>query len=200
MVILPIVEGFSEVESVPILLRRILISFQAFHVDVAKPFRVKRNKLIRHGKVFSEELSRAIISGIRNRSPIDAIILLLDADDDCPRIVGAKLKEGCSTITSLPTVVNMAERELEGWFLGGKESLRNVRGIIPDARAPSQPEKIRGAKELISKNMERGRRYIAVDDQPAFAERLDLDLAQRRCQSLKKFVADMEKLILLLST
>ena len=36
--IVPIVEGKAEVESVPVLLRRLLTELQAHHVQVARPF------------------------------------------------------------------------------------------------------------------------------------------------------------------
>jgi hypothetical protein len=72
--ILPIVEGQSEVESVPILLRRIRNQMQAFHIQIANPFRVKRNKVVLKG-----ELERAIEQGVRDRGNIRAILVLLDA-------------------------------------------------------------------------------------------------------------------------
>ena len=55
LAILPIVEGQSEVESVPILLRRICDQMQAFNIQIARPYRVKRNKVVKAG-----ELERAI--------------------------------------------------------------------------------------------------------------------------------------------
>ncbi|MFL6201820.1 MAG: hypothetical protein ACJ76J_21820 [Thermoanaerobaculia bacterium] len=39
-----------------------------------------------------------------------------------------------------------------------------------------------------------GRSYVEVDDQPAFAERLDLDLALQRCASLRRLAAELERL------
>ncbi len=87
----------------------------------------------------------------------------------------------------------LATRELEAWFLGAKESLRGARSISTDATAPQDPESIRGAKERLTENMQR-RRYISVDDQPALAYAVDLQLAQRRCPSFDKFVREVEHL------
>ena len=43
MTILPIVEGQSEVEGVPVLLRRLLARLGQPEAQVARPFRIKRN-------------------------------------------------------------------------------------------------------------------------------------------------------------
>jgi hypothetical protein len=192
--ILPIVEGQSEVESVPILLRRICVQMQAFNIQVARPYRVKRNKVVKAG-----ELERAIEQGIRDRSNIGAILLLLDADDDCPAALSQRLLERCRQTTHLPVAVVLARIEMEAWFLGGKESLWGVCGIKPDAVAPPNPESIRGAKERLSNNMEHGRRYLEVDDQPTFAKYFDFDLARSRCRSFDKFLKEIHKLFLILN-
>ena len=84
---------------------------------------------------------------------------------------------------------------MEGWFLGGKESLRGVCGIKPDAVAPTNPESIRGAKERLSSNMEHGRRYLEVDDQPALAAQVNFDLTIDRCPSFDKFLREVQNLI-----
>ena len=90
--------------------------------------------------------------------------------------------------TQLPVAVVLAKSELESWFLGAKESLRGVRGIREDAISPLNPEDIRGAKEHLSGNMRGNRIYNVVDDQPAFAEKFNIQDARARCQSLEKLV------------
>src|SRR4030042_2063891 len=109
--ILPIVEGQSEVESVPILLRRIRDLMHAFNIQIARPYRVKRNKVVKQG-----ELERAIEQGIRDRGNVSAILLLLDADDDCPAALAPQLSERCRQTTHLPVAVVFANIEIEGWF------------------------------------------------------------------------------------
>lgn len=188
--ILPIVEGQSEVESVPILLRRILDQMKIFSIQIAKPWRVKRNKVVKEG-----ELERAIQQGIQERNNICAILVLLDADDDCPAELGPQLLKRCKTVTQLPASVILANKEMESWFLGGKESLRGVRGIKGDATAPLTPESIRGASERLSQNMEKGRRYVGPDDQPALVKYIDFLVTRQRCPSFEKFLRDVEYLI-----
>ncbi len=193
--IVPIVEGHSEVASVPILLRRLLQAGGFYQLEIAKPWRVKRNRVVRPG-----EIENAVTQASRSRAGAAAVLVLLDADDDCPAELGARLAERCRRTTPLPSLVVVANRELEGWLLGAKESLRGVRGIRSDAVAPESPESIRGAKERLSKNMEGRRRYLEVDDQPALIERLDLERAQARCPSLARFVDRFGDLVSHLAT
>ena len=187
--IAPIVEGQSEVESVPILLRRILYeSLDIPNVQVAHPFRVKRNRVVRVG-----ELERAIEMTLKTRAGVEAVLVVLDADDDCPARLGPALKERAERASAKPAAVVFAKHELEAWFLGAKESLRGVRGIAPDAAPPTQPENIRGAKERLSRNMRNGR-YLEVDDQSAFAERMNFEAATRACPSFARLVRVVEEL------
>ncbi len=189
-VILPIVEGQSEAESLPILLRRICAQMQAVNIQIARPYRVKRNRVVKAG-----ELERAIEQGVRDRSNVSAILLLLDADDDCPAALAIELLERCRQTTHLPVAVVLATIEMEGWFLGAKESLRGICGIKPDAVAPPNPESIRGAKERLSKNMEHGRRYLETDDQPTLADKFDFELTKGRCPSFDKFLREVQNLV-----
>ena len=188
MNILPIVEGQSEVESVPILIRRLLDMRELCSIGVCKPFRVKRNQVVK-----DERLEAAIQVAIRNRIDVGAILVLLDADDDCPKELGPNLLSRSKKITDLPVSVTIAKRELECWFLGAKESLRGHRGIKEDAESPQNPEEIDG-KGGLKRNMIHGSKYLEVDDQPAFAQRFDLTLASQKCPSLERFIREIIRL------
>lgn len=187
--IVPIVEGQAEVGSVPVLLRRLLAELGAHEVQVARPLRVRRNQFVREG-----EAERAIQLAVRSREGVGCILVILDADDDCPASLGPELLARCADATRRPVAVVIANRELEAWFLGAKESLRGVRGIQEDATAPPDPEAIRGAKERLSHNM-RGRRYLEVDDQPALAAEMSLEAAESTCPSFAKLRRDVAGLV-----
>ena len=187
--IVPIVEGHGDAEAVPVLLRRIFAQVQAYHVEVARPFLVKRNRVVKPG-----ELERALLQAARDRTDAASVLVLLDADDDCPAELGPELLARCQQTTNLPVAVVLANKEFEGWFLGAKESLRGTRGIRHDAVALPHPEGIRGAKERLSQNMDRSR-YLAVYDQPALAEQMDLEMARQRCPSFEKFLRDVTSLV-----
>jgi hypothetical protein len=190
-VIVPIVEGQSEVMAVPVLLRRLLSELQRYDVMVARPVRVHRSSVVKEG-----EIERAVVLARRNRDGCDAVMILLDADDDCPAELGSELltriKEAHGDLSA---AVVLAKREFEGWFLSSLESLRGVQGIVDDASSPPNPEDIRGAKERLSAYMVQRRSYLEITDQPALAAQFDLNLARQRCPSFEKFRRDFERLI-----
>ncbi len=188
-VIVPIVEGQSEVEAIPILLRRLLSESGDHSISIARPFRVQRNRVERSG-----EVERNVIQAVRSRPGAAAVLVVLDSDDDDPAVLGSRLAERCRVTTPLPVGVVIARRELEAWFLGAKESLRGFRNIRDDAAAPPDPESIRGAKERLTRNMVRGS-YVEVDDQPAFAARFDLALANSRCPSFAMLIRELGALV-----
>jgi hypothetical protein len=190
-VLVPIVEGYSEVESVPVLLRRLLAEWGQYEVAVAKPVRVSRYKVVRPG-----ELERACELARRRSEGCDAILLVLDAEDDCPKeLAPALLERARRASADIPAAVVLAKSEFEAWFLGSLESLRGVRGLAEAAVSPDRPEDIRDAKGYLSRQMTGGRTYVEVDDQPALADRFDLQLACQRCLSFDKFVRDVESLV-----
>jgi len=90
--------------------------------------------------------------------------------------------------------VVVANREFESWFLAGIESLRGRRGIRQDAGAPLDCETIRDAKGRLNAFMI-GETYHALTHQPSFAATLDISLAARRSRSLRKFVAEVGRLL-----
>jgi hypothetical protein len=188
--LLPLVEGQSEVVGLPILLRRLLSHLGHPHVLVAKPFRVHRTRILQGG-----EIGRAVLQGLRTRQQVTGVVVILDADDDDPLSLEAAVRAECAKATPLPMVVAAATRELEAWFLGAKESLRGVHAIRANATSPPNPEAIRGAKERLTSNMEGTRRYFEVDDQPAFAEKVNLTVALERCPSLQRLALGLQAML-----
>jgi hypothetical protein len=179
MAVLPIVEGHAETESVPILLRRL-------GIPCVRPFRVKRNKVVKPG-----ELERAITLATMDRTGATAVLVLLDADDDCPATLGPALLQRARAVSPVPVSVVFAVREFEAWFLGGIRSLGGHRGIGDDAAYDADPEQPRGAKERLETLMPGGS-YLDTHDQPALTAALDIEEARRRCPSLDKLLRDLE--------
>ncbi len=189
-VIVSIVEGQSEVKSVPILLRRILAELEIYHIQPARPWRVGRCKIVRKG-----ELERVVEQSLRRQQNSAGLLVLLDADEDCPAQLGPHLLQRCRKIAPVPTAVVIAKAEFESWFLGAKESLRGFRGIRSDATAPENPEEVSDAKARVSRNMEGKRRYVSTSDQPALAQQMDLDQARANCPSFEKFYREIQNLV-----
>lgn len=195
-VIIPIVEGHSEVISVPPLIRRILgEKMGIWDIKIAVPFRVKRNRVVRDG-----ELERTIKQAERARQTendaVGGILVLLDTDpDDCPKDLVEPLLLRARTATRRPVSVVLPQMELEAWLLASKEKFRGFRGIREDATSVEHPENIRGAKERLSRNMVAGRRYIEVDDQAALIQQMDIELCRERCRSFRKLIKEIEYLV-----
>jgi len=181
-----IVEGVGDVASVPIILRRIAERESVTDLDVPKPMRVSRLKIVRPG-----ELERAVELTARRLGGKGGILVLLDADDDKPCELGPRLLERARKERSdIPSAVVLAKSEKEAWFLAASESLQvPLRGAAP----PEYPEGIRGAKEWISRAM--GGPYSEVTHQPALAATFDLDLARSRSPSFDKFWRDVARIL-----
>jgi hypothetical protein len=186
--IITIVEGYSEVEAVPILLRRLLDRIQCYGLKPATPYRVHRNKVVKPG-----ELEKAITQATRDRPNPACVMVILDADDDDPEALRAQLLERCRIVTALPCAVVVPRHEFEAWFLGAKESLRGCHGIKPDAASPADPESIRAAKSRLTDNMTGSMAYHETTHQPAFAEQFDLETAKEHCPSLARMIDEFER-------
>ena len=190
--IVPIVEGESEVISVPVLIRRILSERFSVHQNVvARPIRKHRNKIIQVG-----ELERYIDLAQTRRTGTRAILITLDADDDCPAELSAELLGRAKAQAShLVHSVVIAKMEFEAWFLGALESLRGSCGLGDNIQNHSDPESVRGAKEALSSLMVEGTHYLSIQDQVRMASQFDLNMAQANCPSFDKLVRDIESLV-----
>lgn len=188
--IVPIVEGFAEMESVPLLMRRLLGEWGKYQLEIGKPVRVGRYQVIKQG-----ELERRVIMAMQ-RPNCRAVVVILDADDDCPKYFAPKLLSRAKQAAedTLVSVV-LPKSEMESWFVGSIESLRGVRGISDQARSPSDPEAIRDAKGFLTEAMPRSRSYLEVDDQPAFAKKFNITQAHTSCRSFKKFYSDFRRIV-----
>ncbi|MDP8238205.1 MAG: DUF4276 family protein [Candidatus Hatepunaea meridiana] len=187
--ILPFIEGQSEEGAIPVLLRRFISRIGAYDVQIDKPWRVKRDQIVYKVGVLENKLREALI----DRDNVSGVLLILDADEDCPKQLGPNLLKRCNKETHLPVSVILAKKKLECWFLGAKESLRGVRGIKANAVIPDNPESL-GIGRL-ENNLEAGSYYHKVDDAPAFAARMDIDKAAKNCPSFKRFIRETERLI-----
>ncbi len=182
-----IVEGESEVETVPLLIRRIDANlYPELPIIVPPPIRRPRNKVVKEN-----ELERAVEFVARQIGGEGAIFIILDSDDDCPAELGPELLHRASqTRSDLPIAVVLAKQEFEAWFLASAESLRGKRGLKSDINSPNNPEAIRGAKEWLYQRMQTGNTYSETSDQPALAALFDIEKA-RQADSFDKCYRDI---------
>ena len=82
-----IVEGKGEVGAVPILLRRIAEKVSPNSVvNALRPIRVQRTRIRT-----DDQLERAVELAARRSGEQGRILILLDADDDCPKELAAEM-------------------------------------------------------------------------------------------------------------
>ena len=186
-----IVEGESEVETVPLLIRRIAGNlYPELPIVVPPPIRRPRNKVVKEN-----ELEKAVEFVARQIGGQGAIFIIFDSDDDCPAELGpALLRRASQAHSDLPIAVVLAKHEFEAWFLAAAESLRGQSGLGDDMHPPNDPEAIRGAKEWLSNQMEGSRTYRETRDQPTLAVLFDIEQA-RQADSFDKCYRDIVRLL-----
>jgi hypothetical protein len=183
MNIQPIVEGDGEVLALPVLLRRLIAVGNAYTIGVSRPIRRPRTQLAREDGV------REAVRLARLDPDCAAILIVLDADDDCPKDLCPRVQAwGQAEATPLPCYVVAPSREFEAWFLATIESLRGARGIRHDATSHPNPEARRGASEELERRMAPSRGYSKTADQPALTAVFDMAEAHRRCRSFRRLV------------
>jgi hypothetical protein len=185
-----IVEGHGEVEAVPLLIRRIGEGCNPpAYPDVPGPIRIPASKLRK-----SEELARAVQLAASIAGADGSVLVLVDADEDCPAEVGPAMLNEVGQRDDVTVSVVLAKYEFEAWFLAAAESLRGERGLGNDLAGPEDPEAIRGAKEWLRDRMTGGGTYSETLDQPALTARFDLDTA-RRADSFDKCFREIRRLL-----
>ena len=191
--IFPIVEGHGEDRAIRILLERIWSELlRGDYVEVLKPFRGKRLKLIQ-----TPELSRVLDVAIQKLQPSKSkdramILVLLDADDDPPCLLGPRLLSLAQAARSDADVsCVIANVEYETWFVAAAESLSGFLDLSGDVASSALPEKARQGKAWIKKRY-RGVKYSEGIDQPAMTKAMDLALCRQRSPSFDKLCRELE--------
>ena len=87
MIIQPIVEGQGEEAAVPLLLRRLRDEAQAWGLEVARPHRRRRTQLVKKDSLQTAVRVAAL------RQDCAGILVLFDADDDCPKELAPTLEQ-----------------------------------------------------------------------------------------------------------
>lgn len=184
-----IVEGHGEVAAVPVLLRRIAAEAGVL-IATPRPIRLPRGQML-----IEKELHHAIGLAAGQAGDGGAVIILLDANSDCPATLGPLLGRRASAAhPDRPIRVVLAKVEYEAWFLAAAASLAGHRGIRTDFSPPVDPETVRDAKGLLSAQMPRGVSYKPAKHQAALSAIFDLNAA-RSAPSFDKFWRDVSALL-----
>lgn len=183
-----IVEGDGEVVALPVLLRR-LSQWRTpeTYVEILTPIRVRRDRFLNR----TEEFQRILSLAASKCGESGWILIVLDADDDCPKEKGATiLANATAHVPHRNISVVLANREYEAWFIAAASSLDGCRGfklpqVIVDAEAP------RDAKGWVERQMLGS--YSEITDQPAFSARMNLQDAFDKSRSFRKLCEEWSK-------
>lgn len=192
--IVPIVEGPGDRDAVPALLRRILTEcYVRFDIVIgqSKSTGGKPNLINRLDKY----LRYALNDGA------DAMIVVVDADQDCPRELAASLRD--RTMNSgipAPVAIVCPKAEYETWIIASLSEddghkIRERLRIDSSISAPDNIESIRNAKGWFKNHMPRGLAYKPTQDQARLTHYMSLDLVHRRSRSFRRLCHAMEELV-----
>ena len=178
-----------------LLIRRILyelLSEYEYQVDI--PLRLKR------GEIFSK--LPQFLTYAATRQGCNAIVIIADSDDDCPRDLASKVSRiAANRNIGMPVAVVCPNKEYEAWFIASIEDIRGSaigqRGVTVDSKAecPDDPETIRGAKGWLTRQMPKGMAYKPSLDQAPMTEKINLHLASRRSRSFRRMCSAVGELV-----
>lgn len=191
MKVAAIVEGDGEVAAFPVLLRRLRewLTPDNYFVEINPPIRVHRDQFLNKNEIFTKMLLLARAKCEEN----GWILVLLDADDDCPAELGKQILVRAEEIVPDRRIsVVLANREYEAWFIAAAQSLNGQRGFLTPDEKQIEVESIRDAKGWLGHRKADGK-YREVTDQPAFSAVMDLQQAKNNSRSFSKLCSEWEK-------
>jgi hypothetical protein len=183
-----VVEGQGEVAALPALCARVLLHLgaQGWIVD-RDPIRQPRSRLVNERE--KSPRRPCLTDGIRRAAmlararPADAILLLCDADDDCPAVWGPSARHAVAPL--LPGAAVMAVREYDAWLLLSHTDAELHGAGVRD------PERTRNAKEEMRKLIPG---YKPSVHQLDATRRIDVGALRARSESFDKLVRDLAEL------
>ena len=192
--IVAIVEGHGESKAVPGLLRRLLhYRFHRYDIHRLKARRANgKPDLLKKLEAYLEEASGQGCA---------AILVLLDADGECPREESAKLVERASALNlSVPIAIVYVRSMYETWFIcslseGKGEEIRARLGIHEAVNAPENVESIGNAKAWLKSKMLGDQKYQETEHQEELTYHIDFELTHDRSRSFRRLCHAVEELI-----
>ena len=189
-----IAEGDGDKPAIGVILRRLPGSHEDLvQVQVGEVYNAHgRGNLTRADGI--ERFSRLAALGH------DAVLVVLDADRDCPLTLAAELAarmKACAL--GVPAAVVCANHAFECWFLADMESIRgqSVKGRVLLRRAAEiqeSPELIVNPKARLRDLLMPQEYYKESSDQPALAALVDLGRVESRCRSFRRLISGLRDL------
>ncbi|MDE0673051.1 MAG: DUF4276 family protein [Caldilineaceae bacterium] len=191
--IIPVVEGKGDQLAVPELVRKILEQKQRYDISVVKGKQTHgKPNLVRS---LPKYLHYAIIDGC------DAILVVVDADHQCPRQVAEELAQQVVDLQlRVPVSIVCPKRCFETWFLGslalGKGGgIRKVLSLRHDVFPPEDPEAFASPKRWLTRHMPGGSAYKETVHQAALARGIDVGLLYGNSRSFRRMCSAVDELV-----
>ena len=201
--IVPIVEGQTEADCVERLLQRVWTELLAgpMRLQVLAPSRGQRDALLSPtGSQFAEKIEEAYAKLSRrlrrDSSGRGLLLLLLDAEGDCPAELGPRLLQTARRARSDANIACvLAKRMFENWIVAGASTLADVNGLPNPLQPPDNPEDRSGAAWLEQQLRSRKstRRYKKTVDAAAFVRAMNLEQCRARSPSFDKLCRELAR-------
>ena len=192
--IVPVVEGDGDASALPELLNRIISTkFNRYDIVVAegKSKVVKANGLDK----LKNKLEKFLLHA-QNKPKCGAILILVDADTECPVTLAQHFSQRCEQIGArYPIQVVCAYRTYESWFLASLDTIRGNHGIASTAVLPCDAENVPSPKQWLTRQMPAGQAYKETTHQASLSQKIDLDLAYRNSRSFRRLCHAIEQLL-----
>jgi hypothetical protein len=188
-----IVEGHGEYQAVRRLLERVWYEIlSGDYLDVLGPYRKHQGNLLEEAGLKATVDTAKIDLGLETADgPRKLVLILVDAEDRCPKTVAPQLVQWAREARSDADVACVMPCPMfETWFVAAAASLAGVRNGLPaDVTTPENPEGNGHGKGWIKKRLPR--KYKETVDQPRFAAKMDLALCRRNSPSFDKLCREL---------
>lgn len=199
--VFPIVEGHTEQGCVAKLLHRVWSGLLARpeRLQIAPAYRGHRDQLFHPSGTALQDAVRAAsatLKPMRKRDPSarTLILILLDADDDCPAEHAPRLLELAQSAVApdVPLSCVFARRTLENWIVAGASTLGGVAELPGDLPPRDRHEEIRGVNWLNAQLKRSRQKYRKTTNAIEFVEGMNLEECRTNCPSFDKLCRDLE--------
>ena len=192
--IIPVVEGVGDATALPGLLGRILLErYNRPDVMVAQG---RTNVVTANGRQKLESKLENFLQHAQNKPECDAILVLLDADDDCPVNLAQGILKRCEQLgLTSPVEIVCAHREYESWFLASLDTIKGQRGISDTAALSHDAEDVQNPKQWLTNQMPPGRAYKETTHQAPLTQHIDIGMAHNNSRSFRRLCHALELLL-----
>ena len=199
LTIVPVVEGDGDADALPELLVRILREkYNRYDVVVLQG----KTKVVKtNGRQTLEKKLGKFLAHAQNKPKCGGILVLVDADRDCPVTLAQQLSQRCVQFgTKCPVQIVCAHRSYETWFLASLNTLKGRHGIPNSAVLLDDPEDVLNPKQWLGDQMPSGQAYKETIHQASLSRVIDLELACRNSRSFRRLCHALEQLVSTIDT